>query len=282
MTKKTSIFVFCIALLISLGILVISQNYNILITNISIVSNKISDSFDGFKIAHVSDLHNTEFGENNSDLISKIKNEKPDIIAITGDLIDSRNTITEISLNFVEQALKIAPVYYVNGNHESRITEYPQFEQTLKDLGVIVLNDEVVQITKNNETLNIIGIIDPDFNLFDDNTTTVNTTIKNLKKEVENNSFTLLLIHRPELFDIYVENDIDLALTGHAHGGQIRIPFIGGIFAPDQGLFPKYDAGLYSKSNTYMYLSRGLGNSLLPLRINDNPELVIIELTKQD
>lgn len=97
----------------------------------------------------------------------------------------------------------------------------------------------------------------------------------------ESYSFTLLLSHRPELFEIYVNNEVDLVLSGHAHGGQFRLPFVGGLVAPNQGLFPKYDAGLYTEENTNMIVSRGIGNSILPFRFNNRPEVILIELQSE-
>ena len=97
----------------------------------------------------------------------------------------------------------------------------------------------------------------------------------------EEDGYTILLSHRPELFEVYAENNIDLIFSGHAHGGQFRIPFVGGLIAPNQGLFPKYDAGIYEEGNTTMVVSRGIGNSIVPFRINNRPEIVLVELASQ-
>ena len=129
------------------------------------------------------------------------------------------------------------------------------------------------------ETITLIGVNDPSYQtdyLFGDSETVMNTKLEDL--HTGNDGFTLLLSHRPELFDTYVDQDVDLVLSGHAHGGQFRLPFIGGLVAPNQGLFPEYDAGIYTEGNTNMLVSRGVGNSILPFRINNCPEVILIEL----
>lgn len=258
------------------------SNTSIEVTRITIAGGRLPHSFSGFTIAHVSDLHNAEFGKSNLTLLRKLEAEKPDIIVITGDLADSRRTNIEIALEFAEKAMKIAPVYFVTGNHEARIDEYVRLEEGLKDLGVGVLRDEAHKIEKGSEEILLIGLDDPRFTLkndrFEEKQALVNTRLKNLK--ADSNDYTILLFHRPELFEIYAANDIDLVLSGHTHGGQIRLPFIGAVAVPDQGIFPKYDAGLFRSGNTYMIISRGLSNSLLPVRVNCRPELVIVTLER--
>ena len=175
--------------------------------------------------------------------------------------------------------MKIAPCYYVTGNHEARVSEYDDLKNGLTELGIIILEDERIYLDQNGETITLIGINDPSFKsdyLFGDSETVVATHLQELMNESD--SFTLLLSHRPELFEIYVNNEVDLVLSGHAHGGQFRLPFVGGLVAPNQGLFPKYDAGLYTEENTNMIVSRGIGNSILPFRFNNRPEVILIEL----
>ena len=243
-----------------------------------ISSSRLPGHFDGYRIVHVSDLHNTEMGKDNEELLTMLRDAQPDIIAITGDLIDSRSTDIEIALRFVQAAVKIAPCYYVTGNHEARVSVYDKLKTGMEDVGVIVLEDELSEITLDGETITLIGVNDPSFRtdyLFGDAETVMRTKLAEL--HTDNNEFTVLLSHRPELFDMYVENGVDVVLSGHAHGGQFRLPFIGGLVAPNQGLFPKYDAGLYTEENTNMIVSRGVGNSILPFRINNRPEVIIVE-----
>lgn len=242
---------------------------------------KLPDAFDGYRIAHVSDLHNAQMGENNEKLLQMLRQSKPDLIAITGDIIDSRNTKTDVALQFVREAVKIAPCYYVSGNHEARIPEYAQLKTDMENAGVVVLENEQSFLTVNGEKICILGLSDPSFEtdyLGGDDEVIVQEKLSNLYTDKD--CYTVLLSHRPELFETYAASGVDLVLSGHAHGGQIRLPFVGGIVAPNQGLFPTYDAGSFQKGSTTMIVSRGIGNSIIPLRINNRPEVILIELKK--
>lgn len=244
----------------------------------TISSRGLPDAFDGYRIAQVSDLHNAEFGGGNQRLLDMLREAEPDMIAITGDLIDSRKTNIAVALAFAEEAVRIAPCYYVSGNHEARVPEYRELKAGLEAAGVTVLDDARVEIEISGKSITIIGVNDPSF-LADYLTSDAAVMDRKLSElSSEDASFTILLSHRPELFDTYAAHDMDLVLTGHAHGGQFRLPLIGGLIAPNQGLFPKYDDGLYSEGNTNMIVSRGLGNSIIPFRFNNRPEVVLIEL----
>ena len=248
----------------------------------TISSRGLPDAFDGYRIAQVSDLHNAEFGGGNQRLLDMLREAEPDMIAITGDLIDSRKTNIAVALAFAEEAVRIAPCYYVSGNHEARVPEYRELKAGLEAAGVTVLDDARVEIEISGKSITIIGVNDPSF-LADYLTSDAAVMDRKLSElSSEDASFTILLSHRPELFDTYAAHDMDLVLTGHAHGGQFRLPLIGGLIAPNQGLFPKYDDGLYSEGNTNMIVSRGLGNSILPFRFNNRPEVVLIELKSQN
>ena len=249
------------------------------INEYKIVSNSVPQNFHGFRIAQVSDLHNAEFGEGNSKLIQLLSQTEPDIIVLTGDLIDSRQTDIEIALTFAREALKIAPVYYISGNHEARVSEYEGLKMGLAEAGVIVLENQKVEITREGESITLMGIDDPSFQesyLFGDAEGVAKQAIETLLRVSD--GYTVLLSHRPELFELYVETGMDLVFSGHAHGGQFRLPFIGGLVAPNQGFFPKYDAGLFSEENTTMIVSRGVGNSIVPLRFNNRPEIIVVML----
>ncbi len=243
-----------------------------------IINEKIQEGFSGYKIAHISDFHNTTSKRLASNIVKKINSSKVDIVVITGDIIDSRRTNIKVALDFVTSLAKSNKVYYVPGNHESRIAEYEEFRKQIIELGVNVLDNKTELITKDDAKINLLGIKDPAFAYeysVDDNLI-VKQEIENLEYNKE--LYTILLSHRPEVFETYVKQNIDLVLTGHAHGGQIRIPFVGGIIAPVQGFFPKYTEGVHKENNTTMLISRGIGNSLFPFRINNRPELLLIEL----
>ena len=248
----------------------------------TISSRGLPDAFDGYRIAQVSDLHNAEFGDGNQRLLDMLREAEPDMIAITGDLIDSRKTNIAVALAFAEEAVRIAPCYYVSGNHEARVPEYRELKAGLEAAGVTVLDDARAEIEISGKSITIIGVNDPSF-LADYLTSDAAVMDRKLSElSSEDASFTILLSHRPELFDTYAAHEMDLVLTGHAHGGQFRLPLIGGLIAPNQGLFPKYDDGLYSEGNTNMIVSRGLGNSIIPFRFNNRPEVVLIELKSQN
>lgn len=253
-------------------------NLTVGVTRYSVSGERIPAAFDHYKIAVVSDLHNAEFGANNSRLIALIEEEKPDMIAITGDLIDSGKTDIDLADRLIIKLAEIAPCCYVTGNHEARIGErYGELEKKLLAAGVFVLHDSSVNLTKNNETIQIAGLDDPDFT--DRDPSIQESLLKSKLEEMRlTEDYCVLLSHRPETFKAYVSENIDLVLSGHAHGGQFRLPFIGGLAAPGQGLFPKYDAGRYSDGNTTMIVSRGIGNSIIPVRFNNRPEVVIVEL----
>jgi hypothetical protein len=248
------------------------------VTRYTVESDRLPASFDRYKIAVVSDLHNTEFGKNNSRLAELIKKEKPDIIAITGDLIDYKKTDIGMAEIFIQKLVETAPCCYVTGNHEAWIGEqYQELEKKLLDAGVNIMRDRSEQLTKGSETIQLVGLDDPAFADSDSYIygNVLETKLGNIKRTDE---YCVLLSHRPEAFEAYASRNVDLVLSGHAHGGQFRLPFIGGLIAPNQGLFPQYDAGVYSENNTTMIVSRGLGNSIIPIRFNNRPEIVVVEL----
>lgn len=199
---------------------------------------------------------------------------------ITGDLVDSGHTDIDIAIRFAEEAARIAPVYYVTGNHEARLSQYDRLRNGLEAAGVSMLEDRAVELERDGEKITLVGLSDPDFtvrsDIFGEVPAMVSTKLDSLADT--ESSYTILLSHRPELFESYASSGIDLVLSGHAHGGQFRLPFIGGLVAPNQGLFPKYDAGVYMESSTQMVVSRGIGNSIIPVRFNNRPEIVIVEL----
>ena len=277
--KKFTFLAVVVIVLVALVIWIAWGNTALELNTYTISSSKLPQSFDGYRIAHVSDLHNAEMGKENGKLLTMLRDADPDMIAITGDLIDSRNTDIEVALQFVREAVKIAPCYYVTGNHEARVNEYGELKAGMEAAGVTVLEDVKTKISMEGETITLIGVNDPSYQtdyLFGDSETVMNTKLEELHSEKD--GFTILLSHRPELFDTYADQGMDLVLSGHAHGGQFRLPFIGGLVAPNQGLFPEYDAGIYTEDNTNMLVSRGVGNSILPFRINNRPEVILIEL----
>lgn len=255
------------------------QNNSIVITKSDCRSVKIPPEFNGCVIAHISDLHNKEFGKNQKILLSKLKSTSPDLIVITGDLIDRRRFDLSIAMSFIEGAVQIAPVYYVSGNHEAWSNKYPLIKSSLLRAGVQVLDDSMVELSRGKSSINLLGLKDPAFlssNYIDG--TDLSQFLECLQQWSANEGFQILLSHRPELFDLYAENHMDLIFSGHAHGGQVRLPLLGGLVAPDQGFFPRYTSGCYKQNGSAMLVSRGLGNSIFPVRVFNRPEIVVVTL----
>jgi len=281
MSSKKKRLLLCAAVIVLLLLVVWTawSNTALEVTTYSITSDVLPDAFAGYRIAHISDLHNAEMGEGNEKLLTLLREAEPDMIAITGDMIDSRSTNVEVALTFAEKAMQIAPCYYVTGNHEARVSEYNELKTGLEAVGVIVLSDARMELALSGESLTLLGVDDPSFNtdyLFGDAAAVVSSKLTEITSEKD--GFSILLSHRPELFDTYVKYGVNLVLSGHAHGGQFRLPFVGGLVAPNQGFFPKYDSGIYTENGTNMIVSRGIGNSLFPFRFNNRPEVIVIEL----
>ena len=280
LSKKAKIFIlslFCVAIFF-LGYNII-QNQHFEVNEITIECETLPNDFQGYKIVQVSDLHNAEFGENNSELLSAIKEQSPDIIVVTGDIVDSRRTNVQIARDFVINASEFAPIYYVTGNHEARVKVEDEIDNVELNENVIVLHNKDILLEKGESAIQLIGVDDPDYKAVKDSTEYMS---KRLEKYCNNEYFKILLSHRPELFEVYVENNMNVIFSGHAHGGQFRLPFIGGVVAPHQGFFPTYDAGLfYATNDATMVISRGLGDSIIPLRINNPPELIVVTLEKK-
>lgn len=270
-----------VLILSALTLWFIWSNVSLQTSHFSVFSQKLPNAFDGFRIVHISDLHNISFGKDNQKLLARIQRAKPDLIAITGDLINSYRPDLAVALVFAKEAAKIAPCYYVTGNHESRISAYEQLRQGLLSAGFSVLENQTTEISHNGAAIQIVGITDPSFIKVHHpkirSYAIVSDALTPLLPQ-DHQQYTLLLAHRPDLLQTYASFGIDLVLSGHAHGGQFRLPFIGSIFAPNQGFFPKYAFGLHQVGNTQMIVSRGLGNSSFPIRFCNRPELVVISL----
>ena len=277
--NKKTVLIVSVLIILCLGIWTLWGNIALEVNEYEIVSDRILEAFAGFRIAQVSDLHNKDFGEGYGQLLTLLSQINPDIIVVTGDLIDSRQTDLDVALEFAWQAGKIARVYFVSGNHEARVPEYEDLKIGLVKAGVVILENQKVEITREGESITLMGIDDPSFQedyLFGDSESVARQAIEDLQSESD--GYTILLSHRPELFDVYVDTGMHLVFSGHAHGGQFRLPFIGGLVAPNQGFFPEYDAGLFSEGSTTMIVSRGVGNSIIPIRFNNRPEIVVAKL----
>ncbi len=276
------------ALVITLAILIFMVVYYFLQLNWISVSNEtiqiedLPKEFNGFKVVQLSDLHNKEFGEGNKRLAKKIKRIDPDIIIITGDMLNNSQDIPnngEVLIKLIKNLNNNYPIYYVTGEHEEGLyyedrNKYHKegtkeaYEEKLSNLGVEVLNDRQITITKQDSKINLYGLKDH---------LSGEIQIKERLGETNENEVNILLSHRPFYFDEYADWGADLVFSGDTHGGMIQLPFIGGIVSTE-GFFPEYDGGLFHKENSIMVVSRGLGNNPIPLRINNRPEVVGITL----
>ena len=280
--KQKKVLLFIVIVSIILFAFFNWQNNSIIISEMVFKNDTIPESFNGYKILQISDLHNKEFGSKQNKIFAEIEQINPDIIVITGDLIDSNNTNIDIAMELINGAINIAPIYYVSGNHEPWSGSYDDLKSNLENSGVVVLDNQKIEVFNDSDSIDIIGLADTSFIKYDWLEYGDNVETKNLLNTLTEGStnFKILLSHRPELFDIYSDSSVDLIFSGHAHGGQFRLPFIGGLVAPDQGFFPKLTEGVHTINNTSMIISRGLGNSIIPLRVFNRPELIVVTLSK--
>jgi hypothetical protein len=248
----------------------VRQNTDLTASHYVFRSPKVKGALEGFRITQISDLHNKVFGKDNCRLLALTEAQLPDLLVVTGDLTDSYHTDLDKALDAAERLAKLAPCYYVTGNHEHRMSREKQdsFYRALEDRGLLLLRNEAV-------TLGLGG----GFRLLGVDCNAARTDVlRGLMADRPSEELNILLAHKPHYAGYYEEAGVDLVLTGHAHGGQWRFPGLGAIYAPGQGLLPKYTAGMYRLGNTVMCVSRGLGNSSFPLRIENKPELVTVTL----
>ena len=219
------------------------------------------------RIVHLSDLHGKRFGHKNIKLVQKVAEQKPDLIVITGDIIHLYTPKNfEVAVEAVASLIGLAPVLYVAGNHEMRNKGYRNLRKALKEAGAIILDDTSTQIG----SVTFVGL---------NGASLRNDKIAKITPE---KSPKILLAHEPQFFKkSYSKYGYSLVLCGHAHGGQWRIPFTNiGLYAPGQGKFPKYTAGVYEEGDCAMIVSRGLGNSEFPLRLFNRPEIVVVDISE--
>ena len=247
------------------------QNRRLRASHYVFQSPKVRGALEGYRIVQVSDLHNKVYGKGNCELLALIEAQLPDLIVITGDLMDSYHTNLPKAVEFARRAAKVAPTFFVTGNHEHRLekSRLEGFLSDLEDAGVTVLRNKALQMGMGADHFRLIGV-----DCQQGKTNTLQSLMENRPKDELN----ILLSHKPHYAAHYERAGVDLVLTGHAHGGQWRLPVVGGLYAPGQGVLPKYTAGMYRLDKSVMIVSRGLGNSSFPIRINNYPELVTVIL----
>lgn len=282
-------------------------NKGIYISYIDTKHNNIPESLVGYKILQITDVHSIRSAEQLEKYVKKIEKENPNVIFITGDLIDAEYYVSEndrynnkevglpdiFTIDFCKELTEIAKVYYVYGNHEMMLLDDPEnnvFKTKLESLGVTILNNKEEIITLGKESFRLIGLQDP-ATLYKDkkyafigesNKERMDSILHDLFLDKDENLFTICLSHRPEYFDLYQKYPIDVVFTGHAHGGIARLPFIGGVYAHAQGWFPKYSEGLHIDDDRLnMICGRGIGNSTINFRFMNPPEIVVTTLLKK-
>ncbi len=261
----------------------LKQNKKIKVTKHTLEFKNLPIDFDNYKIAQVSDIHCDKVGYSDLSFINKLKEFNPDIIVITGDILDSYKNDMDIAYNILCQLTSIAPCYFVTGNHELRLDkEREELALILKKLNITYLNNKNITLQIKDSRINLAGVEDYNYFKFKDNLNHRENFKNKLNDLYSKNKFNILLSHRPEKFNLYVEEKYDLVFSGHAHGGQWQLPFIGGAFSPSQGFFPEFYKGTHKKDNTTLVISQGLGNSSFPLRIHNQRELILVTLKKED
>ena len=275
-------YVFLTIAVLIIAIFLYYQNYKLDITNYKITSADIENTL---KIVHLSDLHSSS----RKNVLETTRKLRPDLIMITGDFINDKCRHKDKMLDYGKNLAEIAPVYYITGNHERRLENFEEIMAELCGIGFNVLLDEIAEVKINGSVINILGL-DENQASFEAYAERKKGTFRYkdesplLHELEEKKGFKIVLSHFPENFEIveqmnYSKYDFDLQLSGHAHGGQFILPFIGPVLSPGQGLFPKYAKGSFGE-RPKLIVSRGIGNAEFPFRLFNHPEIVAIRLSK--
>lgn len=258
-------------LVVTLVYMIIGFDQRLETTYYDYTSTKVPEEFEGFRIVQISDFHLKRFGDGEENLIAAIAECAPDIIVMTGDIVDEDHEDITPLVQLIEGIHELAPIYYVSGNHDldrDAIAQYDRMQNLFMNYGVTDLDDQQEIIRRNNAQIRLTGV------------QYRSVYFKDYINSANQNYFNILLYHDGSLFDLLSGYGYDLLFAGHIHGGVVRIPTIGGILGPDETFFPQYDAGAYENQNMSMVLSRGLGDARLP-RFYNRPELVCVELHAQ-
>ena len=232
------------------------------------------EGLDGLKIAQISDVHSADI---QGELQTALREAAPDLIVFTGDLVNREDRDLSCALSLAAMAAQIAPAYYAPGNHEADNPCYPELREGLEEAGITVLENESIQLWYRGARVNIIGLLDLAFH--PQGRTAAREELPGLIQDLSvHGALNVVLSHRPSLMEEYGESGADLVFSGHAHGGQVRMPLIGPLFAPDEGALPDYTAGTYLAGETWVVVSRGLGNGTPFPRLWNAPELVVVTM----
>ena len=264
------------ALLIICAALLLLGKYGLSVTRYTLSSDRLPDSFEGFRIVQLSDLHGSEFGADNKRLVRAVADESPDIIVMTGDFIGKNQNYLPGLKILVDQLVAIAPVYFVSGNHDWASGEIEDLADMLANAGVTYLKNEYLPLTRGGESILLCGVEDPNGRA---DMIRPDELVDIINKDFPD-SFVVLLGHRNYWITKYPELKVDIIFCGHSHGGIIRIPGVGGLLGTSGELLPRYDAGLFESGRYVMIVSRGLGNSISVPRFANTPEIVTLTLNK--
>lgn len=279
--KKITLIVLALLIIFIIGELIYSNNF-LTVNNYEIKTDKTDASF---RVVLLSDLHNKEFGAGNENLLNLVKEQKPDIILTVGDFVTRFESDREIACNALNGLSKIAPVYSSLGNHERSYYDYDGLIEDIKASGVTLLDNELTEVEVGGDSIVVGGLTDfpyyefeaPDYD--NERRHFLDSFI-----ECEKDSFSILLAHEPEFFMWgFDEKNLDLMLSGHTHGGIIKLPFIGGLLAPNQGILvgqilPEYTHGLYQSDTATMLITAGLSSEIVLPRFNNPPEVCVIDV----
>lgn len=249
------------------------------LSNYNLSTDKIKNPI---KLVFISDLHNREFGENNIDLVTSVAEQKPDLIAVGGDMITMTDNSHDKFISLLQQLTEIAPTYYALGNHEKSYKNLDSLINDVKYTDATFLDNSMEKIAVNDETITIGGLTSfPYYENYYPDFENKERYFLDAFEAQEQDNYTILLAHQPEFYFWtwgLKEKNIDLILSGHTHGGVVQVPFIGGLYAPNQGFFPEYDKGFFSSGTANMIITSGLGNTVPIPRINNEPEICIINI----
>lgn len=260
-----------------LSVMVYDSNTRIVADEYPLYYNNLPAAFDGYRIAQLSDVHAAVFGADNTKLISTLRKTRPNIIVITGDLIsysDTSDDISQIVKPLIKAVTGIAPVYYVTGNHEWDSDSLNELLDMLSQNGVTILHNEYVKLTVGDSSIVLAGVDDPNGPR---DMKTPETLVSEIR-ENESDTFLVMLTHRNKFLHRYAQMGTDLVLCGHAHGGIIRLPFLGGLIGPSREWFPDYTEGVYTDGLTKIIVSRGIGNKTGVPRFLNNPQIPVVIL----
>lgn len=271
---KKRVPVLLLVCLLALVLWVVLEQRWIQVTPYTVKSPDLPEAFSGMRVTELADVHGTMFGEEQEDLLQKVRETKPDLIAIDGDLFDVNTDISELDV-LLTGLCEIAPTYYVTGNHEWVTDNLYETLDHFRELGVVVLDNTYVVLESQGQQMVVAGVHDPN-GPYDMKTPA--ELVEEIRRDVGEDTYILMLAHRNGQLAMWAELGVQTVLVGHGHGGLIRLPFVGGLLDVEHNLFPVYDAGLFHSDKTTMVVSRGLGNSIWIPRIFNRPDLPVITL----